>query len=60
MPMINTYSDSLKNILPNGVYLQSQKKSTPSQRVLDNIFNYSKSLVVKKSKDIGLIETILN
>lgn len=60
MPMTNKYFKNLKEILPEGVYFQSEKRKLPSKKTLDNIFNYSKSLKIEKSESIGNVEVILN
>lgn len=36
------------------------KKMKPSENILQNIFNYSKALSVKKSTHVDYVETILN
>lgn len=57
---LTLFTQQEKQLLTEVGLVHNNKKEGPSQRVIDNIQNYSKALSVRPSKKIGHIEMLLN
>lgn len=56
----NFYREEKKIINQLGLNKKENNTATPSKHVIDRILGYSQALSVRKSKQLGTIEMILN